>query len=72
MANQKSGTNVGKTIDPLEFTDVSLLKEDDQMIPAHSIVLALPNGVSEIDPKYHRLEGKYSQILSRTKWSKHI
>ena len=55
MAYQKPGTNIGKTIDLLEFTDVSLVKEDDQMIPAHSIVLALPNSVSEMDPKYHCL-----------------
>ena len=74
MACQKSGTNLGKTIDPKEFTDVPLVQEDDQKIPAHRIVLALPNGVSEIDPKYHHLGGKNIFKPSRTKWfmSKHI
>ena len=74
IAYQKSGTNIGKTIDPPEFTDEPLVKEYDQKIPAHSIVLALPNSVSEMDPKYHHLGGKYSQIPIRTKWfmSKHI
>ena len=58
MAYTKSGTNLGKTIDPKEFNDVPLVQEDDQKILAHSIVLALLNGVSEIDPKYHHLVGK--------------
>ena len=63
MTYLKSGTYLGKNIDPNAFTDVPLVREDDQKIPAHSIVLSLPNGVSEIDPKYHHLVGK---IFSNT------
>ena len=55
---QKSGIPLGKTTDSKDITDVPIVQEDDQKIPAHNIVLALPNGVSEIDPKYHHLVGK--------------
>ena len=58
MNYKKPGPYLGKTIDPNGFTDVPLVREDDQKIPAHSIVQALPNGVSEMDPKYHHLVGK--------------
>ena len=58
MTYQKSGTNLGEVTDPKDYTDVPLVKVDDQKIPVHSIGLALPNNVSEIDPKYHHLVGK--------------
>ena len=58
MTYQKSGTYLGKNIDPNAFTDVPLVREDDQKIPAHSNVLALSNGVSENHPEYHHLVGK--------------
>ena len=59
MTYQKSGKNLGEVTDPKDFTDVPLVKEDDQKIPVHSIGLALPNNVSVIDPKYHHLVGKH-------------
>ena len=59
MTYQKSGTNLGEVTDPKDYTDVPLVKEDDQKIPVHSIGLALPNNVSVIDPKYHHLVGKH-------------
>ena len=59
MTYQKSGTNLGEVTDPKDYTDVPLVKEDDQKIPVRSIGLALPNNVSEIDPKYQHLVGKH-------------
>ena len=38
MPDQISGQNLDKTIDPKEFTDVPLVREEDQNISAHSVV----------------------------------
>ena len=40
MPDQHTGQNLDKTIDPEDSTDVPLVSEEDQKIPAHRVVLA--------------------------------
>ena len=46
MPDQIPGQNLDKTIDPKEFADVPLAREDDQKITAHSVVLATRSPIS--------------------------